>query len=49
VAHGCEEAGARFKHEQLTGAREMAVFLTADEGITRSLEALKKLEAVDLG
>jgi hypothetical protein len=44
-----KKQGARFKHEQLTGAREMAVILTADEGITTTLEALKKLEAVDLG
>jgi hypothetical protein len=44
-----KKQGARFTHEQLTGAREMAVILTADEGISTSLEALKKLEAVDLG
>lgn len=44
-----KKQGARFKHEQLTGAMEMAVILTADEGVTTSLEALKKREAVDLG
>jgi hypothetical protein len=44
-----KKKGARFKYEEMTGAREMAVILTADEGVTTSLESLKKLEAVDLG
>jgi hypothetical protein len=44
-----KEQGAEFKYEELEGAREMALILAADEGITTSLEALKKLEAADLG
>ena len=43
-----KRVGARFKHEELTGAREMAVVMTADEGITTDREALEMLEAADL-
>ena len=40
---------ARFKDEELTAAREMAVVMTADEGITTNREALDRMEATDLG
>ena len=44
-----KQCGARYKHEQLTGAREMAVLLAADEGITTSREMLDRQEAMDIG
>jgi len=44
-----KRVGARFKHEELTGAREMALIMTADEAITTNREALDRLEATDLG
>ena len=40
--------GAKYKHEKLTGARELAVILAADEGITTSREMLDRQEALDL-
>ena len=47
--HEVKEKGARFKHEELTGAREMALIMTADEGITTDLESLERIEATELG
>ena len=44
-----KRTGARFKHEELAGVREMAAVMTADEGITTNREALDMLEAVDPG
>ena len=44
-----KRVGARYKHGQLTGARELGVILTADEGITTSREALDSQEALELG
>ena len=43
-----KRVGARYKHEQLTGARELGVILTADEGITTNREMLDRQEALDL-